>query len=360
MPSALKSPKSSPSMEHSAASHNIPHGGPSPVTNNSSTHVSSISPLSNPTPTNSQQLSGAGSEHLLNVTPKLEDSPTAAEHFEPQRQTVLMWGATPHNQNAGSSRPTSTPIAVTAVMGIPPNTAVTRSPNSTTPTSNGNSFVSVVDLKQHNGTGAGRRLANMSLMTSPKGVVVAEEHQLSSHHHHHQHLANQMVAQQQQQQQQQLHQQHSLQQSHHHPKWQQRQKALYSGHGNHHHHHLQREQQANDTTTPDYASGQHHSEAAGHSELDDGLRQDAMLHNSHSHHQSHHSHQLQQQQHGHCVGGNSSTPNNHNNTNNNNTSCEVWSPATSASASYSQYHQYFYHNHHHHHQHLPAQHANTQ
>lgn len=117
-------------------------GGPSPVNSVSSIPLNSTpnnpSSANSNTSTNSVTNSNNGTSNgIMTVTPKVEHSPP--QHYEPQRQTVLMWGTATSNSNNNS----------------------TRSPN-TTPTSNGM-------YSEH------LKLSNQ----------IDEHHHHQQHHHHH-------------------------------------------------------------------------------------------------------------------------------------------------------------------------------
>lgn len=109
-PPIHKTPKTSPPLVDAVS---CSSGGPSPVANHNSTlaqtpnsNTSNNSNIPNipPTPPNSNSSNG-----ILAITPKQEHSPPQ-NHYEPQRQTVLMWGASQTNPSTTRS-PNSTPTS---------------------------------------------------------------------------------------------------------------------------------------------------------------------------------------------------------------------------------------------------------
>jgi hypothetical protein len=163
--SSHKTPKPSPPVIDAAS---CSSGGPSPAASVSSVQLNQSTSANNSASNNinssttnnsssANTISANTSNGILPITPKVEHSPP--QHYEPQRQTVLMWGTSQSNNNNNNNSTSNNN-----------HSSSSRSPNST-PTNN---------LYSHQDS-HGLKLSN-HLAASP--VTVGEE---SAHHHHNSH-----------------------------------------------------------------------------------------------------------------------------------------------------------------------------
>lgn len=105
------------------------------------------------------------------ISPKIELSPPAhahqpqqqIEHYEPQRQTVLMWGSAQQQQQ--QAQPTSRSLNSTPIPGQTGNSSTNRSSNSSTPATTPTNGQYVGDFKGVNGVRSG--MSAMVVQSAP-------------------------------------------------------------------------------------------------------------------------------------------------------------------------------------------------